>query len=89
MAKKTVVTVIDLSATNADALRQALSPYMDHARKVRGRRRSNTAPGARRQTDGTSKAARRWALAAGIDVPASGRVPETILAPWKAAGAPA
>lgn len=82
--------VIDLSETNANALRQVLSPYVDRGRKVGGRGRGNAAYGAQRSTGGgTSKAARRWATATGIDVPASGRVPETILAQWRAAGAPA
>lgn len=80
--------VIDLSPTNADALRQVLNPYMDHARKVGGRRSGSATSGGQRRADGTSRAARRWALTAGIDVPASGRVPETILAQWKAAGSP-
>lgn len=79
---------IDLSTTNANALRQVLNPYIDHGRKVGGRGRGNAAPGARRPTDGTLRAARRWALAAGIDVPSSGRVPEAILAQRRAAGAP-
>lgn len=103
MAKKTVVTwvddidgsegadtvefgldgltyAIDLSKTNADALRQALRTYVDHARKVSRSRRLTA--------DGASKAARQWAVAMGIDVPASGRVPNTIVAQWKAAGSP-
>ena len=76
---------IDLSKTNADALRETLSPYVDHARKVGGRGSGPQRPAG----GGTSKAARRWAAATGIDVPASGRVPETILAQWRAAGSPA
>lgn len=80
---------IDLSATNADALREALSSYVNHARKVGDRGRGNAASGARQPTGGgISNAARQWAVATGIDVPTSGRVPETIIAQWKAAGSP-
>ena len=81
---------IDLSKTNADALRDALSPFVNHARKVSDRATGSSATGRKRVTAGSSsKAVRRWAAANGIDVPASGRVPKTVVAEWKSAGSPA
>lgn len=79
---------IDLSKNNADTLREALSPYVAHAQKVSGGSRKKT--GAKGSTAGSqSKAVRAWAAAYGIDVPASGRVPKTVVAQWEAAGSPA
>lgn len=76
---------IDLAKANADALREALDPFVAHAQKVSGRR-----AGAKRVTaGGSSKAVRQWAAANDIDVPAKGRVPKTVVAQWEAAGSPA
>ena len=68
---------IDLNDANAAALREALSGYVGHARKVgsarRGGRKSASSSAA--TTDGASaKEIRDWARANGYDVPDRGRV---------------
>jgi hypothetical protein len=61
---------IDLNAKNAEKLRDALAPYVGHARKAAGRRRGRAAAG-----NGPSPAdIRAWARENGFDVPDRGRV---------------
>lgn len=62
---------IDLSDTNAEALRSALAPWVTAARKTAGRR-----PARGPKTD--TKAIREWALSQGIEVSARGRIPREI-----------
>src|SRR3954452_7269992 len=60
---------IDLSSKNAAKLRDAIAPYVGHARKAAGRRRGS------RGTAGPSPAdIRAWARDNGFDVPDRGRV---------------
>ena len=69
---------IDLSAKNAAGLREAISPWLGHARKTGGRRKRGTATG----TNGSGKAPgssstsdiRAWAQAQGHEVSSRGRV---------------
>ena len=68
---------IDLNDANAAALREALSGYVGHARKVGSARRSGrkSAASSAASTDGASaKEIRDWARANGYDVPDRGRV---------------
>jgi hypothetical protein len=79
---------IDLSAANADKLREALSLYIGHGRKVSGRRRS--AGGVRRPSgsgaSGPSAAEiRAWARENGHDVPERGRVSAEVREAYAAA----
>jgi hypothetical protein len=79
---------IDLSAANADKLREALSLYIGHGRKVSGRRRS--AGGGRRGgaagASGPSAAdIRAWARENGYDVPERGRVAAEVREAYAAA----
>ena len=68
---------IDLSAANAQALRDVLAPYVGGARRV-GARRGRPA-GKRRSGAGTAATdIRAWALAQGLNVSARGRVPADI-----------
>ena len=63
---------IDLNSKNARALRDALAPYVAHARAVSGRsaRRTSSKP-----ASGTAPAEiRAWARDNGFDVPDRGRV---------------
>ncbi|MGH3340952.1 MAG: histone-like nucleoid-structuring protein Lsr2, partial [Propionibacteriaceae bacterium] len=61
---------IDLSSRNATGLREALAPWVAHARKTGGRRRRATkATGSASTSD-----IRAWALAQGHDVSSRGRV---------------
>jgi hypothetical protein len=61
---------IDLSSRNATGLREALAPWVSHARKIGGRRKRGTkAAGSASTSD-----IRAWALANGHDVSSRGRV---------------
>jgi hypothetical protein len=70
---------IDLSEQNAAKLRKALEPFVSNGRRM------GKAKGAKRP--GNSKAAevRAWAVSAGVDVPAKGRVPASVVEAWEAA----
>ena len=78
---------IDVSASNAEALREALSPWVDHARRVGGRsiaRRSavKSRPAAER-TDLSD--VRAWARENGFQVSDRGRVSGEVRAAYEAA----
>ena len=73
---------IDLSASHAQQLRDALAPYVSAARRA--------GPGPRRPGHKASRApdpteVREWARAQGIDVKDRGRVPAELIAKFKAA----
>ncbi|MFN8195560.1 MAG: Lsr2 family protein [Nocardioidaceae bacterium] len=74
---------IDLGDANAAALREALAPYIGHARKVggarRGRRSTVTSLGP------SSKEIRDWARSNGYDVSDRGRVSAEIRQAFEAA----
>src|SRR4051812_34243202 len=68
---------IDLSAGNADKLREALALYIGHGRRSGGRKRgvSKAAVNGRGKAGGASAAEiRAWARDNGYDVPERGRV---------------
>jgi hypothetical protein len=75
---------IDLNAEHAQALRDALSRYVQAARRGGARR---PAPGGRRaRADGVdSTDVREWAKAQGIAVKDRGRVPADLVIKFKAA----
>lgn len=73
---------IDLSERNASALRQALSPYVEHARALTPRRRPADRPG----TGVDSGAVRAWARENGVPVNSRGRVPAEVVEQYVAAG---
>lgn len=67
---------IDLNDANASALREALSGYVGHARKVtggsrRGRKASN---GSSSNAGSNTKDVREWAKAQGMEVSERGRI---------------
>ena len=71
---------IDLNAKNAQKLRDALAPFVGHARKAAGRRRSA------RGGNGPSPAdIRAWARDNGFDVPDRGRVSSEVREAYLAA----
>ena len=72
---------IDLSQRNANRLRNSLSDFIAHGRKVGGKRRKSTSSN---QTD--TKAIRKWAEATGIEVSARGRIPTEVVERYRAAG---
>lgn len=75
---------IDLTAENAERLRDQLAEWIGSARKTGGRRR----PGTRRNSgSGSSKTAeiRAWAQANGYTVSARGRIPADIVEAYEKA----
>ncbi|NAZ84257.1 Lsr2 family protein [Kineococcus sp. R8] len=82
---------IDLNADNAEKLRRAVSLYVEHGRRVGGRRSS--APGgtgggtAAPAGDGVDNAAvRAWAREQGIEVSDRGRIKSEVIQQFKDAG---
>lgn len=78
---------IDLSDSNASALRDALADFVAHARRSGGRRKSSTAaaPSARRGGGGRAavdreqnQAIREWARKQGMTVSERGRIPSEV-----------
>jgi hypothetical protein len=72
---------IDLSERNANRLRNSLSDFIAHGRKVGGKRRKSTSSS---QSD--TNAIRKWAEAAGIEVSTRGRIPAEVVERYRAAG---
>jgi Lsr2 len=73
---------IDLSERNANRLRNNLSIFIAHGRKVGGKRGRKL--GSPTQTD--TQAVRKWAQANGIEVNARGRIPAEVVERYRAAG---
>lgn len=76
---------IDLNDSNAAALREALSGYVGHGRKVtggarRGRRASSTSTGS-----SNTKAVREWARGQGMEVSERGRISADVQQAYDAA----
>jgi hypothetical protein len=75
---------IDLSEQHAKGLREALSPFVGHARKVAGGRRGRK--GATTTNLGPSpRLVRDWARSNGYEVSDRGRVPADVIAAYEAA----
>jgi Lsr2 len=78
---------IDLSTRNARALRKALAPYIESARRVRAARQGRS----RARSNGTRNAAtrnrevREWARAQGIEIATRGRIPRDLQERFQAA----
>jgi hypothetical protein len=70
---------IDLSAKNAGKLRDAIAPYVGHARKAAGRRRGRTGAGP------SPADIRAWARDNGFTVPDRGRVSSEVREAYLAA----
>jgi hypothetical protein len=79
---------IDLSEENAASLRDALGPYIGHARRAGGRRRGS-GPGrtaaAARASGPSAAEVRAWARENGHDVPDRGRVSAEVRQAYDAA----
>lgn len=67
---------IDLSSANATELRNALAPWLAHARKVGGRKRTRGAAARQSATEssGSTSDIRAWALENGMEVSSRGRI---------------
>ena len=80
---------IDLSSANAAELRNALAPWLSHARKVGGRRRSRAvsakAPAA--DSAGATSDIRAWALDNGMEVSSRGRISSEVRSAYEQAHA--
>jgi hypothetical protein len=74
---------IDVSDRNANRLRNSLSDFIAHGRKVGGGRRGRK-PASSDQVD--TKAVRKWAEANGIEVSSRGRIPTDVVERYRAAG---
>ena len=75
---------IDLTAKNAKKLRDALGPWVGHARKVSARS-ARTAPRHRPSRSGDAQAIRDWAKANGHKVSERGRISAEVKAAYEAA----
>ena len=78
---------IDLSDKNAKALREALRPYLEAARRAGGPTRGGRRRGGR-SANGQSydaKTVRAWAQSQGIEVSQRGRVPADLVARFQEA----
>ena len=73
---------IDLNKKNARSLRDALAPYVAHARPVSGRRPPRSRQGRRRRAPSEIRA---WARENGFDVPERGRVAAEVREAYAAA----
>lgn len=78
---------IDLSASNADRLRKALEEYIDHSRRVGGRKQRGAgkvvAPGGGDKAQ--NQAIREWARNHGHQVSDRGRIPQELVVKFQAA----
>ncbi|MCW2754384.1 MAG: hypothetical protein JWQ32_1795 [Marmoricola sp.] len=70
---------IDLNAKHASQLRDAVAPYLGHARRAGGRKRGRTDVGP------SPADIRAWARENGFDVPERGRVSSTVREAYVAA----
>ena len=80
---------IDLSHENAAELRQAFSRYIDAARKVTGRRAAAPAPAratSAQKRDVSPVAVREWAKVNNIAVSPRGRISQSVVDQFTAAG---
>jgi hypothetical protein len=78
---------IDLSEANAEKFEQLLTPYIDSAQRVGGRRSSRSRSAAASSTSSVdSKAVRAWAASNGIELSSRGRIPADVVAKYEAAG---
>jgi len=75
---------IDLSTANAARLREDLVPFVTAARRVG--RLGTTRGMTHVVTDHDPAALRAWARAHGVDVSARGRIPDDVVARYRAAG---
>jgi hypothetical protein len=74
---------IDMTKKNAAALRKALGPWQDHARRVGGRR----SPVMQHVAAGVdNRAVRAWASSNGIELSERGRIPGAVIEQYRAAG---
>ena len=77
---------IDLNTEHAQALRDALAPYIGSARRGSGAARRPARGGRKASANGVNTTeVREWAKAQGMDVKDRGRVPAELVVKFKAA----
>lgn len=76
---------IDLNDANAAALREAMSGYVGHARKVTGGGRRGRKSGGGSSSSSNTKDVREWAKAQGMDVSERGRISADVQQAYDAA----
>lgn len=76
---------IDVNDDNAAKLRDALAPFVGHARKVTGGPRRGARRSAAQASGPSAKEIRTWARANGYEVSERGRVPEEVRQAYDAA----
>ena len=77
---------IDLSAENAEALREALAPWVGHARRVSGRGRARAGSGRKAAAKRADLAdVRAWARETGYEVSDRGRISSDVMDAYEAA----
>ncbi|MEB8327652.1 Lsr2 family protein [Dietzia kunjamensis] len=76
---------IDLSDDNAEAFRQAVTPYIEAGHRVTGANTRPSRKNARAATSANTKAIREWARANGHDVSNRGRIPADVMDAYAAA----
>jgi hypothetical protein len=77
---------IDLNTEHAQALRDALAPYIGSARRASGAARRPARGGRKASANGVNTTeVREWAKAQGMDVKDRGRVPAELVVKFKAA----
>lgn len=78
---------IDVSADNAEALREAIAPWIGHARRVGGRASGRRAAATRSRNGASAKPdlgeVRAWARENGYQVSDRGRVSSEVLAAYE------
>jgi hypothetical protein len=77
---------IDLSDKNADAFRNAVSRYVDAGRKVSGTSRRGGTSRSRSTSDVSPQAVREWAKANKVELSPRGRIPQSVIEQFRAAG---
>jgi hypothetical protein len=75
---------IDLSASNAEKMREILAPFVGSARRVSGRGRGRGRSSSSR-TSGRTAEIRAWAREKGLQVSERGRVPANVVAEYEKA----
>jgi Lsr2 len=78
---------LDLSAKNAKKFHDNLQFYADHGRRVGGRARRSSGGAKSTRVSSDNATIRAWAKANGVDVPARGRISNSVREQFEAAQA--
>jgi hypothetical protein len=76
---------IDLSEANVASLEKALAPFVGHARRIGGRKKSGGTGTGGTPAGVNPRAVRAWAIEEGIEINVRGRIPQQIVEQYQAA----